>query len=129
MTQHDSDVNRQNSKSDLSRARQRKMKREDGKGVGPQAVAGVSQTRHTRQRASSRIGPSVRERLVPSHVNIPNQKLRSIQSKVSLTLNRVSHMPDPGEVTRKTINGIGRIERILSVSLRTNARKAFMNQP
>ena len=91
----------------LSRARQRKMKREYGKGVSPQAVAGASQTRHARQRASSRIGPSVRERLVASHINIPTPKLQSIQGKVGSTLKRVSHLPDPGEVARKTINGIG----------------------
>jgi hypothetical protein len=120
MTELDSDINRHNSKSDLSRARQRKIKREYGTVVGPQAVAGSSQKRHSRQRGSNRIGPSVRERLVASHVNIPTPKLQSIQGKVGSTLKRVSHLPDPGEVARNAINGIGKN--------RTNTQRKSENQ-
>jgi cell division protein FtsQ len=108
MTDLDREVNQYNSKSDPSRARQRKIKREYRNGASPKAVVGSSQSRHTRQRTSSRNGPSVRERLVSSQINISASKLQSIQGKVGATLKSVSHLPDPGEVTRKAINGIGK---------------------
>jgi hypothetical protein len=125
MTDRDSNVNRYNSKSDSSRARQRKNKREYRKGVNPQAVIGSSQTQHARQRASSRIGPSVRERLVSSHINLSAPKLQSIQGKVGSTLKSVSHLPDPGEVARKAINGIGKNRTNTQRKTETQRKESF----
>jgi cell division protein FtsQ len=89
MTKLVRDTNRKGEKADLSRARQRKLRRNRIPGDPSQAAPETNRRRSSRQRASSRSGPSVRERLVTSQIKIQTPSMQSIQGKLSSKLGQV----------------------------------------
>jgi cell division protein FtsQ len=103
MTELERERNNQGSNADLSRARQRKLKRERQLGMSSQGEANSNRHGSTRQRASRRTGPSLRERVAAAHVNIPTPSIQSIQGKLSSQLGRITRPPAAGQTSRKTI--------------------------
>jgi len=104
MTELENDVNRQGSKTEQSRARQRKVKLERKSGVSPQAVGGENRPASARPRASRRSGPSVRERLAATHVKIPTPSFQSLQGKLSSKLGRVTHPSSIDQTSTKILS-------------------------
>lgn len=102
MSDLERDLNRQRSKADLSRARQRKLKREHGKDASTQTEADSSRRRTVRQRASSRSEPSLRERSVPSHINVSTPTLHSIQGRLNSTLEHFTRQSTAEKLSRKS---------------------------
>ena len=88
MAELDKDMDKKGSTRELSRARQRKMKREQPVDISNQNGAGTSRRNATPQRTARRNGPSVRERLASSHINLPVTSIQSIQGKLSTKLGR-----------------------------------------
>ncbi|OGO60801.1 MAG: hypothetical protein A2032_02020 [Chloroflexi bacterium RBG_19FT_COMBO_49_13] len=102
MTKLEYELNQQASESDLSRARQRKLKRERQSTGASQPEVESNRGRSTRQRASRSKGPTVRERLVATHINIPTPSIQSIQGSLSSKLERVSRLAKVDQTSRKT---------------------------
>ncbi len=88
MAELDKDMDRHGSNRELSRARQRKIKREKPTDTSSQNGAGSNRKSATRQHKPRRNGPSVRERLVATHINLPTTSIQSIQGKLSSKLGR-----------------------------------------
>jgi cell division protein FtsQ len=101
MTELDSKVNHQGSDTELSRARQRKMKRERHSSISSHTEAGVNRHRSTRPHAPRRSGPSIRERIAATHINIPTPSFQSIQGKLTSQLGRVTRPPAAEQTSRK----------------------------
>ena len=101
MTKLENDVNRQGSKIELSRARQRKLKRERPSGASSQSESGSNRRSFSRQRASRRNGPSVRERLAANHINITTPSIQSIQGKLSSKLGPGTRHSSSDQTTKR----------------------------
>ena len=101
MTEIERDVNRQRSTSVLGRARKRKIKRDSAPDVSTQAESSPNRRIVVRQRASSRSGPSIRERLVSTQIKIQTVSFPSIQGKLSSKLGLDSHQSTTDQSDRK----------------------------
>jgi cell division protein FtsQ len=101
MTELENDVNRKGSKTELSRARQRKLKVERKSGVSLQAGAGSKQQSSTRPRSSRWSGPSVRERFAATQLKIPTSTFKSLQGKLSSKLGHVTRPSTIDQTTKK----------------------------
>ncbi len=101
MTKLESDLNRQRSRSDLGRARKRKLQREGGSEVSTHTETGANKRRAVRQRAPSRRGPSIRERLVANQIKIQSVSFPSIQGKLSSKLGLDSSQSTANPSSRK----------------------------
>ena len=101
MTKMENDVNRQGTNRELSRARQRKLKREQPSGVAAQNGAGSSRRNTARQRSPRRSGPSVRERFAATHINLHSPSIQSIQGKLSSKLGRRGQNSEPDKTNRR----------------------------
>ncbi len=77
------------SSGEPGRARARKTKRAHGADSASRTDA-VRGQRMSARRDSRRTGPSMRERLVAAHINLPTEKIQSLQGKLSSTLNQVA---------------------------------------
>jgi cell division protein FtsQ len=86
MTKPERDLHQQRLKADLSRARKRKIKREDGADIAMQASGLTRSARTTRQHAPRRSGASTRERLVLNQIKDQMDSLPSLQGKISSML-------------------------------------------
>jgi cell division protein FtsQ len=102
MTEIERDLNRQRSTSDPGRARKRKLKRDSAPDVSTQAESSPNRRKAARQRASSRSGPSIRERLVATQIKIQTVSFPSIQGKLSSKLGLDSHQSTTDQSSRKT---------------------------
>ena len=71
-------------------------------GASSNSELGSDQRKTARQRAKSRGGPSVRERLAAARVNIPAPSLQSLQGKLSSTLGHVTQQLTGDESSRIT---------------------------
>ena len=101
MTELENDINRQGSKTELSRARQRKLKVERTSGESPQVDAGSNRHNPAHPRASRRSGPSVREKLAATPVNILTPSFQSLQGKLSSKFGRVTRPSTIDQTTKK----------------------------
>jgi cell division protein FtsQ len=101
MTDLENEVNRQGSKTGLSRARQRKLKRERSAVTPSQGESGTSHLRSTRQRAPRHNGPSVRERLASTHINLSSPSIKSIQSNIGSKIGRATRNSKVGQTSKK----------------------------
>jgi cell division protein FtsQ len=86
MSELERDLNRNNVASDPSRARKRKLKRQNGPNMPTTANQAADTRRAFRQRAGSRKGPSIRERLVTAQMKISSNSFSSLQGKLSSKL-------------------------------------------
>ena len=102
MTKLERDLNRKRSSSDLGRARKRKLQREGGSDVSTQTGAAPNKRRAIGQRASSRRGPSIRERLVSTQIKMSSVSFPSIQGKLSSKIGLGSHQSTNNQPSRKT---------------------------
>jgi cell division protein FtsQ len=98
MTKLERDMHQQRLEADLSRARKRKLKRENEAGIATQADGLTRSGRITRQRASRRSGRSTREQLVLNQIKDQLGSLPSLQEKLSskLGLSSRDDMPEAG---------------------------------
>src|SRR4030042_3190990 len=103
MTKMENDVNRQETSIDLSRARQRKMKREQPSGVSAQNGAGSSRRNTSRQRSPRRTGPTVRERFAATHINLHSPSIQSIQGKLNSKFGRKGQNSEPNKTNRRDL--------------------------
>jgi len=94
MADLDKDMDRQGTNREPSRARQRKIKREKPVDRPSQNGAGMSRRNTSRPRLPRRTGPSVRERLASTHINLPKTSIQSIQGKLS---SKFAHNPRQSE--------------------------------
>jgi hypothetical protein len=101
MAEIDKDMDKKGSTKEPSRARQRKMKREQPVDISKQNDAGLSRRNTTRQRPARRNGPTVRERLASSHINLPATSIQSIQGKLSTKLGRILQNPETDKNSRR----------------------------
>jgi cell division protein FtsQ len=101
MTELDREHNQPSATDELSRARQRKLRRERVTGASSSAEPASNQRRSARQRASLRSEPSVRERIAATHITIPTPSLESIQDKLNATIDRISHPSTADESSSK----------------------------
>ena len=99
MAELENDMIRHGSKTELSRARQRKLKVERKSGVSPQADAGSNRHNPAHPRASRRSGPTVREKLAATHVNIPPPSFQTLQGKLS---SKFGHVTRPSKIDQTT---------------------------
>ena len=102
MTEIERDVNRRRSTSDLGRARKRKIKRDNTPDISTQAESSPNRRKAVRQRASSKSGPSIRERLVATQIKIQSVSFPSIQGKLSSKLGLDSRQSTNEQPSRKT---------------------------
>ncbi len=113
MTKLERNFNQQSSINDSGRARKRKLKHV-GTDISSQPGAGSNQRRNE-HRASSRSGPSIRERLVAAKVKLPETPLPSLQEKLSSTLEAISRPatgnPSPRKSTSSAHGVINRSPR------------------
>src|SRR4030042_3094472 len=100
MTELNHEHNQPSATDELSRARQRKLRRERVTGASSLAEPASSQRRSARQRASLRSEPSVRERIAATHIKIPTPSLESIQGKLNATIELISHPSNPDNTSR-----------------------------
>jgi hypothetical protein len=103
MIKMEDDVNGQDFYRTLSRARQRKIKREQPSGASSHNGAGLNRRSDSRQRKSRRTGPSVRERLAASHINFPSPSIHSLQRKISSTLRQTPGQADKAPSSERNI--------------------------
>jgi len=89
MTDLEQDPNQEASEVELSRARLRKQRRERAVGDASQAGAEPNRRKSAR-RAVARRAASVRERLAATHINLPTEKIHSLQGKLTSTLGQVA---------------------------------------
>jgi cell division protein FtsQ len=101
MTKLERDINQQGSTLDPGRARKRKIKRAGEAGISRQAES-VSSHRRFERRASTRSGPSIRERLVANKVKLPDVSLPSIQEKINSKLEAISLHGTSSQSSRRT---------------------------
>jgi cell division protein FtsQ len=94
-------MDRHGSTREISRARQRKMKRDKPVEPSSQNGAGSSRRSTPRQRPSRRTGPSIRERLASSHINLPATSIQSIQGKLTSKLGRKLQHPETEKKSTK----------------------------
>ena len=87
MTDLEHDPNEQNNSGAQSRARLRKLKKDRAVTASPDELE--TPRRKSARRLASRIGPSVRERLAATHINLPTEKIQSLQGKISSTVGQV----------------------------------------
>ncbi len=90
MTDLDQKSNQYGAEADLSRARQRKLKRDRQLGIAPQPTSEPHKRSSSRRRASSTKGPSLRERIAATHINVPTPSMQAIQGKLSSRIGRLS---------------------------------------
>ena len=103
MAELEKDVNKSDPKTELSRARQRKLKSERKSGVSPLVDAGENRHASARPRTSRRSGPSMRERLAATHMNIPAPSLQALQGKISSKLGRITKPSTADRLSTKTL--------------------------
>ncbi len=101
MTELDREYNQPSATDELSRARQRKLRRENGTGASSLAEPASHQRRSARQRAAQRSEPSVRERIAATHITIPTPSLEYIQGKLNATIERITHPSGADESSDK----------------------------
>lgn len=102
MTKLERDLNQQRSTAELGRARKRKIQRGSGSEVSTQTDSAINKRRAARQRALSRSGPSIRERLVDTQIKIQTVSFPSIQGKLSSKLGLDSQSSTAKQSSRKS---------------------------
>jgi cell division protein FtsQ len=106
MAETDREIKHLRSNGELSRARQRKLKRE-GEMAGSAQVNTTSKNRHSERRASTRSGPSIREQLASAKVKMTSEELPSLQAMISAKLGLDERKSPPNRPTRTQISTSG----------------------
>jgi cell division protein FtsQ len=101
MTELDRDGKQLRSNTDISRARKRKLKREGGLANSTQPGM-PKKSSHSGRRVPAKSGPSMRERLAATNVNLGAEEISSIQSMLSSKLGLDKHNPATERSARKT---------------------------